>query len=114
MSVDIQRGARLGMAEQICHRADIHILRNQEACIGMAQAVDSQFLGQAVLLQYLAELVCIAPWHDGIALPAQKYIVVLGYRLVKDFPYNFCLIRSIWGSSAEKLIIYKNAFLSET
>jgi hypothetical protein len=55
--------------------------------------------------------------YTGVTLKKQIAILTahpdgIAVTLAADF--EGCLIRSIWGSSAEKLIIYKNAFLSET
>ena len=48
MGIDIQCGTGLGVTKQSCNGADIHALGNEQAGVGMAQAVDRYILRQPI------------------------------------------------------------------
>ena len=51
MAVDAQRGTELGVAQQACHRPDIHALGDEHAGVGVTQTVHIQIFRQSVLAQ---------------------------------------------------------------
>lgn len=58
MGINIQRCAGLCMTQQTGNRADINTLCNQQAGIGMAQAMHTQIQRQVVSLQNQLESIC--------------------------------------------------------
>jgi hypothetical protein len=92
MGVNIQRGARLGVPKQICHRADIHILCDQQAGVGVPQTVDGQLIRQVILFQDLCELIGIAAGHNRISRPAEEHIIIVSQWPFKYLPDNFFIL----------------------
>ena len=79
VGVDIQRGGRLAVTQQTCHRGYVRTVRDQETGIAVAEGMHIELLRQAVLFQDQLESPCEGGRRHGKLVPVSaEHIIILG------------------------------------